>query len=80
MSTNNHATATVMAIEELWTTREVANLLKASTSWVYKASEAGTLPCIRIGAMLRFDPRAIRAWLSGQAVAGPSVKLPGCRG
>jgi len=48
----------------LWTVNDVARLLKASLSWVYKAAERGELPCIRIGAMLRFEPAAIRAWLA----------------
>ena len=58
--------------EILWTVRDVARLLKASTSWVYKAAEKGELPCIRIGAMLRFEPAAIRAWLAARR-AGPDL-------
>lgn len=55
--------------EMLWTAREVAKHLRASVSWVYKAAERGELPCIRLGAMLRFDPAAIRAWLGSRATA-----------
>jgi excisionase family DNA binding protein len=58
----------------LWTAREVAKHLRASISWVYKAAERGELPCIRLGAMLRFDPAAIRAWLGSRATA-PSVTI-----
>ncbi len=47
----------------LWTVHDVARFLKASTSWTYKAAERGELPCIRIGAMLRFEPEAISAWV-----------------
>lgn len=50
----------------LWTVHDVARLLNASVSWVYKAAEKGQLPCIRIGAMLRFEPAAIRAWLAAR--------------
>jgi len=54
-----------VALEEaLWTVHDVAGFLKASASWVYKASERGDLPCIRLGAMVRFEPAAIRAWLA----------------
>jgi len=60
--------------EMLWTAREVAKHLRASISWVYKAAERGELPCIRLGAMLRFDPTAIRAWL-GSRVAEPAVTI-----
>lgn len=49
---------------QLWTVKDVAEFLGASTSWVYKASEAGRVPCIRIGAMLRFEPDQIRAFAS----------------
>ena len=69
----------IVSIEALLTVQEVAALIKASRSWVYKAAEAGTLPCVRIGALLRFDPRAIRAWLAGERPGAKSVKLPGCR-
>ena len=62
--------------EILWTVRDVARLLKASTSWVYKAAEKGELPCIRIGAMLRFEPAAIRAWLAARR-AGPDLTASG---
>jgi hypothetical protein len=56
--------------ECLWTVHDVAAFLQASTSWVYKASGAGTLPCVRVGAMLRFDPACIRAWALGNNARG----------
>ena len=56
----------------------VAEFLNVSKSWVYQAAASGTLPSIRVGAALRFDPEAIRAWLRGEKSA-LSVKLPGCR-
>ena len=64
--------------EMLWTAREVATYLRASISWVYKAAERGELPCIRLGAMLRFDPAAIRAWLSSRAAGATAaiIALP----
>ncbi len=49
--------------EGLWDATDVARYLKMSKSWVYHASERGELPHVRIGASLRFDPSAIRAWL-----------------
>src|SRR3954471_11244049 len=51
--------------DTLWDVDAVARYLSASKSWVYKAAERGELPCIRIGAMLRFAPNAVRAWLKG---------------
>ncbi len=51
----------------LWDVDAVAKYLSASKSWVYKAAERGELPCIRIGAMLRFAPNSVRAWLKRRA-------------
>jgi excisionase family DNA binding protein len=53
--------------DPLWTAADVARFLNASQSYVYKAAEAGRLPCLRIGAMLRFDPAKIRAVVLGDA-------------
>jgi predicted DNA-binding transcriptional regulator AlpA len=44
----------------LWDAKDVAAFLKVSRSWVYHRSEAGLLPCVRIGSLLRFDPEVIR--------------------
>ena len=71
----------LVPIESLWTAQEVASFVKSSRSWVYKAAEAGTLPgVVRIGAMLRFRPEVIRAWVQGQDIAERAVRLPGMRG
>jgi predicted DNA-binding transcriptional regulator AlpA len=44
----------------LWDAKDVAVFLKVSRSWVYHRAEAGLLPCVRIGSLLRFDPEVIR--------------------
>lgn len=49
--------------EALWKVADVARFLSMSDSWVYKETEAGRLPCLRLGAALRFRPEAIRRWL-----------------
>ncbi len=51
--------------EALWDANDVASYLKASRSWVYQKAEAGLLPCLRIGGLLRFDPVVIRAFAGG---------------
>lgn len=51
--------------EQLWRADDVASYLKCSKSFVYKQAEAGLLPCLRIGAMLRFEPKAVRAFAVG---------------
>ena len=50
----------------LWTVADVATYLRVSRSWVYPRSAAGLLPCLRVGALLRFEPDAIRAYAQGQ--------------
>lgn len=60
------------AVEPLWKVADVACFLSMSDSWVYKEAEAGRLPCLRLGAALRFRPEAIRRWLE-QASAPSNV-------
>jgi excisionase family DNA binding protein len=53
-------------LEPLWTVADVATYLRVSRSWVYHRAELGELPCLRIGALLRFDPDQIRAFARGE--------------
>jgi excisionase family DNA binding protein len=55
--------------DRLWDANDVAAYLKVSRSWVYHRAEAGQLPCVRVGGLLRFDPAAIRAAARGEVVA-----------
>ena len=55
--------------EGLWDANDVARYLKVSRSWVYHRCEAGTLPCLRVGGLVRFDPEAIRAFARGETPA-----------
>lgn len=56
-------------LNELLTVDEVATLLKVSRSWVYehsrskKTAKSDRLPHIKIGKYVRFDARAVRAFL-----------------
>jgi excisionase family DNA binding protein len=56
-------------LHELLTVSEVAALLKVSRSWVYEHTRSRgmprseRLPHIKIGKYLRFDPRAVRAFI-----------------
>jgi excisionase family DNA binding protein len=56
--------------ESQWKVKEAAEFLSCSTSWIYKAAAKGLIPCIRIGAMLRFDPEQLRAFARAHALAG----------
>ena len=69
---NTINTNDVPVSEGLWTVAEVAAYLKVSRSWVYHRLESGLLPHIRVGALVRFDPAAIREHVS----AGCSSPAP----
>ncbi len=45
---------------------EVADLLQVSPMTIYRAAKDGSLPSFKVGSSLRFDPRAIIAWLKRQ--------------
>jgi excisionase family DNA binding protein len=51
--------------ETLWTANDVAAYLKVSRSWVYHRCESGELPCLRVGALVRFEPERIKAYARG---------------
>ena len=59
--------------QTLWDAQDVAQNLKVSRSWVYHRAEDGELPCLRIGALLRFDPKAIVAFARGESPARARV-------
>ncbi len=52
--------------DRLWDANDVAKYVKVSRSWVYHRAEAGLLPCVRVGGLLRFDPASIRAYARGE--------------
>lgn len=64
----------------LWTVREVAAFLSMSPQWVYKQADLGALPCVRLGASLRFRPEVVRAYLEanerGQRARGLLRQAP----
>ncbi|NVJ15324.1 helix-turn-helix domain-containing protein [Myxococcus sp. AM010] len=57
----------------LWDANDVARFLKTSRSWVYQRAQAGELPCLKIGGLLRFEPAAIRAFIKNQNTDGRKV-------
>lgn len=61
--------------EALWTPAQVAEFLNLSRSWVYQRAEDGTLPCLRIGGALRFEPEAIREWVRKKAAESAPARL-----
>ena len=59
-------------LDELLTVGDVAALLKVSKSWVYEHTRSRALPAaerlphLKIGKYVRFDARAVRAFLEQQ--------------
>jgi excisionase family DNA binding protein len=47
----------------LWSVRELATFLKLTPKGVYGLCERNAIPYIRVGTRLRFEPRAVTAWL-----------------
>ena len=62
--------------DSLWDAMHVARYLKVSRSWVYHQAEAGLLPHLRVGSLLRFDPDAIRAYAKGAGVRSKILPFP----
>ena len=50
-------------LEALWKVGDVAGFLSVSTKSVSRLVSAGELPCVRIGAAVRFRPEAVRAYV-----------------
>ena len=65
--------------DRLWTVKEAADYLRVSRSFVYQACAAKTMPHVRVGASLRFDPGTLRTWVRGERAGARVVTLPGCR-
>lgn len=51
-------------IEALLTVKQLAPLIKKSTSWIYKQVAAKRIPHIHVGAGVRFDRAAVAQWLA----------------
>lgn len=52
-------------IEQLLTAAEVSRILRCGRNRPYDLAASGALPCVRIGASIRFTPEAVRAFLAG---------------
>ena len=62
----------------LWDANDAAHYLKVSRSWVYQRAEAGLLPCLRVGGLLRFDPATVRAFARGDVQPPKVLPFPPC--
>ena len=62
--------------DELWDANDAARYLKVSRSWIYQRADAGLLPSLRIGGLLRFDPAGVRAFARGETHAPKPLPFP----
>jgi excisionase family DNA binding protein len=71
MLTHEAAVSITEQIEEsdhALTASELAQLLSVHKLTIYRAAKAGRLKCFRVGHVVRFEPRAVAAWLKGRAL------------
>jgi excisionase family DNA binding protein len=57
------------AMEPLMTAETVAEKLSVSLSMIYKLRRAGALPSVQVGALYRFHPDDVRAFMRGEKPA-----------
>jgi excisionase family DNA binding protein len=53
----------------LLTAEELAALLNVSEKTVYRWSKSGSLPSVRLGTLVRFEPAAVSVWLRERGAA-----------
>jgi excisionase family DNA binding protein len=51
---------------------QIAELLDLSPQRVYQLAKVGTIPSVRIGRTLRFEPDTIKRWLQAGGSLGPT--------
>jgi len=67
-------------VKELIDIEEMARRLKVRRSWLYRKTMLkgpGTIPRIRLGKYLRFDPEAVFRWVN-ETYGNESGELEGC--
>ena len=53
----------IEAMDHAMTVKELAPMLRLSSTSLYNLAREGEIPSIRIGGSVRFDPHAIAVWL-----------------
>lgn len=53
-----------LSMNPLLTPNDVCELLGLSRAFVYKAAKKGSLPCVRFGRAVRFDPADVSAYFA----------------
>jgi excisionase family DNA binding protein len=63
-----------MNVDQFYTVRSLAERLALKPLTVYRLVKQGKLPAVKIGKSIRFDPRAVEAFLTSARVGAPGVK------
>jgi excisionase family DNA binding protein len=53
----------IVKIGHALTVSELAEILNVSRAFLYRLAASGRVPCLRLGAAVRFDPTSVAAWL-----------------
>jgi excisionase family DNA binding protein len=61
--------------EPLMTAEDVARYMRVSRSMVYKLAESAHLPCLRIGACLRFERVTVERYARGEVRGEPEGRV-----
>ena len=63
-------------MEELLTIEELSKLIKVSKSTIYRWTHEKYIPHVKIGGLVRFDPKEIKKWLDKRKIAGRIRRYP----
>jgi excisionase family DNA binding protein len=58
----------IAEMRQALTVEQLAELLQCSKKALYKMVIRGTLPCFRVGSMIRFDPDTTAQWLRSRSL------------
>lgn len=48
----------------LWTANEAAQALRISPRTLWTLTKAGTIPCVRLGRLVRYNPQELQAMIN----------------
>jgi excisionase family DNA binding protein len=63
-------------MEPLLSTKDVTSLFGVDLKKVQRLARTGVLPSLKIGAVYRFRPEALEAWVSSQTLPTGAVQTP----
>jgi excisionase family DNA binding protein len=63
-------------MKPLLTAKNVASLFGVDLKKVQRLARTGVLPSLKIGAVYRFRPEALEAWMSSQTLPTGAVQTP----